>query len=156
MAKQIKWTSLLRLSELDFVPDAPRILNLADEVIQTISWLTAATGEDRRLLRCTKDGALLVAHPWSLFTSVESDEMYPESGTPATFTPSVEHKGLLLAIGEQVVLARITRVSGGDYEDIYVAPYTMFWYPFSIYSVRLSTVPDPLGSASYNGAVVFN
>ncbi|GAI19746.1 unnamed protein product, partial [marine sediment metagenome] len=85
-AIKIKWSSLLNLTELEFVPAPPKVLEVSAELVQAIAWLTAATGHDRKLLRCTENGALLVADPWSLLSVVETCEMYSYNGDGVAFS----------------------------------------------------------------------
>lgn len=155
-AFRLKWNSLLRLSELEFTPQAPTILNLTDELDQSISWLTAATREDRRLLRCDSNGALLVNGGWNLFNSVEVAELYPSHLSPETYTPTVKNKGVLVATGTLVVKVGFLRVQGGVTEWVYIPAQTLYWYPNSVYSVIVHCVPDPGGDASYVGVTAFN
>ncbi|KKL05717.1 hypothetical protein LCGC14_2603210 [marine sediment metagenome] len=153
---KLKWSSLLLMSELDFIPEAPKILNVSDELVQTLSWLTAATRHDRRLLRCDENGALLVADAWGLFSSVETDELYPESGSEKTYTATVINKGVLIATSGEIIRAIFRRISGGDTETIYLSPNTIYWYPHTVYDIVVHTVPDPTGTASYIGITAFN
>jgi len=153
---KLKWSSLLNLTELEFIPAPPKVLEVSNELLQTISWLTAATGHDRKLLRCTEGGALLVADPWSLLSVVETDELYPETTSPDTFTATKTNKGVLITTSVAIVKASIVRVSGGDTEVIYVPANWLYWYPHTVYSIELAVVPDPNGSASYVGITAFN
>lgn len=153
---RIKWSSLLRLTDLEFIPEAPKILSVSDELLQTISWLTAATKEDRRLLRCDANGALLVADAWSLLSSVETDELYPQSGSADSFTATVENKGILIATSTQLVKVGFVRISGGATEWVYVPADSYYWFAHPVYSVTIHTVPDPTGTASYVGITAFN
>jgi len=155
-AIKIKWSSLLNLTELDFVPEAPKILNVSDELLHTISWLTGATGHDRRLLRCTEQGALLVADACSLLSSVETDELHPSSGNPDTATASVVNKGVLIATSTEIVKASIVRSAGEDAEVVYLPPAWLYWTAHSVYSITVAVVPDPTGTASYVGITAFN
>ncbi len=153
---QIRWNSLLNLTELEFVPEQPKVLKMSDELIQSISWLTGATGHDRRMLRCTDQGALLVAPGWSNLVSIEIGELYPESASPKTFTATVTNQGVLIATSTQVIKATITRVSGGASEFVYIPPNWLYWYPHRVYTVVAGVVPDPNGTASYVGITAFN
>lgn len=153
---RLKWNSLLLMSELDFIPEAPKILNVSDELVQSLAWLTGATRHDRRLLRCDENGALLVADAWSLFSSVETDELYPASTSPDTYTATVINKGVLVATSDELIKAIFTRVNGGDTETIFISPSTLYWYPHTVYSIVIHTVPDPTGTASYIGITAFN
>ena len=146
---KLQWSSLLKLTELDFRPDFPAQLNISDEVLQTISWLTGTTGFDRRLLRCTKQGALLVAEAWASLHQVDYDVLYPEMGTPKTADNIAANDGVLLVTSTQIVKFDIARVSGGDTETIHVPPGQYYWYPFSTYSVIATVVPAGSGTASY-------
>ena len=155
-AIKLKWSSLLRLTELEFVPAEPKVLNVSDELVQSISWLTGATRHDRRLIRCDANGAMLIADAWSLFASVETDELYPTDGSPDSYTATVDNKGILVATSTEIVKLTFTQVAGGDTEDIYVSPDTLYWYPHSTYSVTATVVPASGGSASYVGITAFN
>lgn len=155
-ATQIRWSTLFKLTELDFIPEAPSVLKVSDEMVQAISWLTGATGHDRRLLRCTDDGALLVADAWSNYTAVESDELYPQSGTNDTATASVPNCGVLVATSGQLIKAVFYRFYGGPGETIYIPANYEYWYSGSTYAVTVFVVPDPDGTASYVGITTFN
>ena len=146
---KLQWSNLLKLTELEFKPDFPAQLVISDEVLQCISWLTGTTGFDRRLLRCTKQGALLVANAWCAMHEVDVDVMYPEAGTPKTADDIVANDGVLLVTSTQIVTFDIARVSGGDVETIHVPPGQFYWYPFSTYSVVATVVPAGSGTASY-------
>jgi len=153
---RIKWNDLLFLSELEFIGDVPKALIVSDELQQVISFLTGATGHDRRLLRCDDNGALLVANAWSNLISVETDELYPDSELPDSFIATVENKGVLVASSTQLICASFVRVSGGSAEVIYIPPSYEYWYSHSIYSVTISVVPASGGTASYVGITAFN
>jgi len=156
MAIKLKWSSLLHLTELDFDPAPPRVLTISDELIQSLSWLTGATKHDRKLLRCDENGALLIAKAWSLLTSVETDELYPQSAAEDTYVSSVAHKGILVAASTQIVKVGFLPVLGGVVEWVYISPETLYWYPHSVYSIVVHVVPDPTGTASYVGITAFN
>ena len=153
---RLTWSSLFFLSELDFVPEAPSVLKLTDEMIQSLSWLTGATGHDRRLLRCTEQGALLVGNAWNNLHSVETDELYPEAGTPDSYTATKENKGVLVATSTKLVKISFVRVSGGAAEDVYISAATLYFFPHTIYSVTATVVPAATGDASYVGITAFN
>lgn len=155
-AVQIKWSSLFRLSELEFKPEPPTVLKLSDEMIQSLSWLTGATGHDRRLLRCTEQGALLCGDAWANLGSVETDELYPDDGSPDSYTATLENKGVLVATSTQLVKMSFIRVSGGSSTYIYVPPNTLYWFPFTTYNVMATVVPATGGTASYVGLTFFN
>lgn len=150
-AIQIKWSSLLNITDLEFIPEAPKVLKVSDEMIQTISWLTAATGHDRRLLRCDEHGALLVGDAWSLLAVVENDELHPDNVAPDTFTATKANKGVLVASSTLIVKLSFVRVKDEAAEHIYVPPETLYWYPHPTYSVVATCVPASGGSASYVG-----
>lgn len=154
-ARKIKWSSLLHLTELEFIPEAPKVLEVSDELLQTISWLTGATGHDRRLLRCDENGALLVAVPWSLLSVVETDELHPVSTITDTFTHTPINKGVLIATSTQLVKLSIKQTVGAAAEVIYVPPAWLYWYPHTVYSIEAAVVPDPNGTASYIGITAF-
>ncbi len=156
MAVKIRWSNLLNINELEFVPEPPRELKVSDEITQTIAWLTAATGHDRRILRCNELGALLIGHSWDNLTVVETDELIPTSGTADVFTASVENKGVLITTSTQIVKATMVRVSGGATEVIYLPPGETYFYPHPIYSVTINVVPDPGGTTNYIGITAFN
>lgn len=155
MAK-IKWSNLLNLVGLDIVPEPPRELNLSAEMMQTIAWLTGVTNHDRRLIRCTENGALLTAEPWSLLSSVDTNESYPESASPDAYATSADNKGVLIATGTQLIKVVIVRIASGATETFYLPSETLFWFPYSVYSVTCSVVPDPGGTASYVGLTFLN
>lgn len=155
-AIKLKWSELLHITELEFVPAPPKVLSVSDELVQSLSWLTAATGHDRRILRCTETGALLVADAWSLLAEVTTDELYPQSGTPDMFSTLLPNKGALIATSTEIVKLSIRRVAGGDIEVIYVPPAWLYWYSHRVYSITAAVVPDPNGTASYVGITVFN
>lgn len=155
-AVKIKWSSLLNLKDLEFTPDAPKVLMLSDELLQSLSWLTAATREDRRFIRCTDNGALLVADAWAGLNAVENDELYPESTSEKTTTFTVANKGVLIASSTQIIQAKFVRVSGGSSEDVTIPPSSYYWFAHECYSVTVHTVPDPGGTASYVGVTAFD
>lgn len=149
--RKIKWSSLLRCSELEFEPEPPIELEVEDKLIQTLAWLTGATRQDRRLLRCTEDGALLVTNAWDGLNSVETDELYPQDGTPDVYTAAVEHKAILIATSMQIVKLSIVRKSGETALHYYVPPNQFFFYPFPVYTITATVVPASGGTANYVG-----
>lgn len=153
---KLKWSQLLNLTELEFIPEAPKVLTISDELVQAISWLTGATGHDRRLLRCTENGALLIADPWSLLAAVETDELIAVSGSPDTYTATKANKGVLIATGDTMVKLTITRISGGSTEVIYLPLNWLYWYPHTVYSIVAATVPDPGGTTYLLALTSFN
>lgn len=154
-AIKLNWSSLLQLTELDFVPEPPKVLKVSDELAQAISWLTAATRHDRRLLRCDENGALLISDAWNLFTAFESAELYPQDGTPDSVACTCPNKGVLIATSTQIVKISFVQVAGGDSEHIYISPNTLYWYPHNVYSVTATVVPASGGTASYVGLTAF-
>lgn len=152
---RLKWSSLLRLTELDFRPDFPTELSVLDEVMAVISWLTACTNQDRRLLRCTPQGALLTGNAWDLLTAVESKELYPEGGTPDYFITTKNNNGVLVATSTQLVRMMFRRKTGADAEPIYLPPNCLYFFPYSVYQVHAYTVPDDTGTASYVGLTFY-
>lgn len=156
MARKLKWNSLLNIRELQFIPDAPPELLISDELIQAICWLTGATNHDRRLLRCTELGALLTGNGWDNLTSVETDELNPATGSPDSYTSTVDNKGVLIATSTQIVKIGFVRISGGDTENIYIPPNALYFFPYQIYSVTATVVPSASGSGSYVGITTFN
>jgi len=150
-AFKIKWSSLLNISELEFIPEAPKVLEVSDELQQSISWLTAATTHDRRLLRCDENGALLTNDAWTNLAVVENDELHPDDGTPDVFTATEKNKGVLVASSTMIVKVSFVRVQGGASESFYVPPNSYYWYAHSTYSVTATVVPASGGSASYVG-----
>ena len=153
---KLKWSSLLHLTELDFVPEAPKVLKVSDELLQSLSWLTGATGHDRKLIRCNNVGAILVGNAWDNLTEVVTDELYPESAATDTFSTLLENKGVLISTSTQLIKCTIRRVAGGEIETIYVPPWFWYFYPHKVYSVTAAVVPDPEGTASYVGITAFN
>ena len=154
--RRLSWNSLLHYAELVFEPDEPKVLEVTDELVQSLSWLTAATGHDRRLLRCTEQGALLVADAWSLLASVETAELYPDDGTPDSHTATKVHKGVLISTSTQIVQVKFIRKASGVSEYVYVPPNNYYWYPWKVYSVTASVVPATGGTASYVGVTFYN
>lgn len=152
---RLKWSSLLRLTELDFRPDFPTELSVLDEVMAVISWLTACTNQDRRLLRCTPQGALLTGNAWDLLTSVEVFEKYPDADDPQTATATKDNNGVLITTSAQIVKIGFKRLSTSDYEYIYLPPNTLYFFPYSVYSVYIYTVPEATGTASYVGLTFY-
>lgn len=155
-AIKLRWSSLLHLTELEFIPEPPKVLSVSDELIQSLSWLTGATQHDRRLIRCDESGAILTADAWSLFTAVESAESYPEALDPKIVVATVANKGILAATSTEIVKLTFVRVEGGDTEEIYVPPNTLYWYPHPTYSITATVVPAGAGTASYVGLTAFN
>lgn len=149
--RKIKWSSLLRCSDLEFEPEPPIELVVSDELVQSLSWLTGATRQDRRLLRCTEDGALLVANAWDGLNSAEVDELYPQNGTPDVYTAAAEHKAVLIATSTQIVKLSIVRKSGETALHYYVPPNQYFFYPHSVYTITATVVPASGGTANYVG-----
>jgi len=156
MPTKIKWTNLLRITELDFIPSPPSVLQLSDELIQTIAWLTAATGHDRRILRCNELGALLTGNAWDNLSVVATDELIPADGVPDSYISAVENKGVLVTTSTQIVKIGFVRVSGGGTENIYIPPGELYFYPHTIYSVTATVVPASGGTTSYVGITAFN
>lgn len=156
MAIKLQWSTLLRLTELVFEPEPPKVISVSDELVQAISWLTAATRHDRRLLRCTEDGALLVADAWSLMAVVENDELTPASGVADTFTATVANKGVLITSSTQIIKVTVTKVSGGDSESLFIPPGWEYWYPHKVYTIVAAVVPDPGGTSSIVGITAYN
>lgn len=154
-AIQIRWSTLFKLTELDFIPDPPSVLKVSDELIQAISWLTGATGHDRRLLRCTDDGALLVADAWSNYTAGATVYLDPESGSTAIIEGVCDCVGVLVSTGSQIIKATFVKEFNGSGEDIYIPADYAYWYPHAVYSVEVAVVPDPNGTASNVGVTTF-
>lgn len=153
--RRIKWSSLLHYADLAFEPEAPKVLQVSDELVQSLSWLTAATRRDRRILRCTEQGHLLVADAWSGLNSVETDELYPTDGSPDAFVASIEHSGVLIATSTRLVKISFVRKSGEDAEDVYVPADCYYWYPHKVYSITATVVPASGGTASYVGVTCY-
>lgn len=154
MAK-LRWQSLLRFSELEFIPAPPSELEVADEIMHTLAWLTGATNHDRRLLRCDLNGALLVGHPWSLLSAIETHELHPADGIPDASPALAYNKGVLVSSSAQIITAGFVRVSGGATETIYIPPGENLFYPYPTYSITATVVPASGGTASYVGVTVF-
>lgn len=152
---KLKWSSLLRLTELDFRPDFPTELSVLDEVMAVISWLTACTNQDRRLLRCTPQGALLTSNAWDLLSYVEAFELYPAPGSDDSEAATKENNGVLIATSTQLVHIAIKRKAGGDDEYIYLPTNCLYFFPYSVYSVTAATVPADTGTASYVGITFY-
>lgn len=153
MAK-LKWTSLLRMPELEWLPGEPAELPVAAEIVQTLSWLTGATKHDRRFIRCDENGALLIAAPWANLSVVATDELAPDTNTPDGTGELVANHGVLVATSTMIVKVSFVRVSGGDAEDFYVPPGEFLFYPYPTYSVTATVVPSDTGVLSYVGVTV--
>ncbi len=156
MPRKLKWSNLLNISELDFIPGPPAELQVSDELLQAICWLTAATQHDRRFLRCTELGALLTGNGWDNLTSVEVDVLYPTDGSPDSHITSVANKGVLVSTSTVIIKASFVRVASGVAEHIYIPPGVLYFYPHSFYSVTASVVPASGGTAGYVGITSFN
>ena len=152
----IRWSSLLRLTELEFVPEPPKVIKMTDELIQTLSWLTAATPHDRKFLRCNELGALLVGNAWDNLQAVEDDELAPVSGTPDTFTHSVVNQGILIATGGEIVKITVTLADEATTETFYLPADTVYFYPRGVHGISIAVVPDPEGTGSYVGITAYN
>lgn len=152
---KLKWSSLLRLTELDFRPDFPTELSVLDEVSAVISWLTGCTNQDRRLLRCTPQGALLIGNAWDLLSFVESFEKYPGPDDPQEAYATKDNIGVLISTSTQLVRIRIKRTILSLYEDIYLAANTMYFFPYSTFMVFIAAVPEATGTASYVGITFY-
>lgn len=153
---KLKWSSLLNLTELEFEPEPPKIINVSDELQQTISWLTAATGHDRRLLRCNENGALLIADAWSNLVEVETDELLADTSSSDTFTATVENKGVLIATSTVIIKATFKRLSDSADEIIYLPFGLYYWLGHPTYSVKVELVPADSGTGGYVGITAFN
>lgn len=153
---RIKWNSLLNLTDIEIVPEPLKTLNISDELIQALSWLTAATNHDRKLVRCTEQGAILIGNAWDLLQSVETDELYAESDSPDTFTATVANKGVLISVGAYLVKVTVVRKSGGDEESFYLPADSMYFFPNTVYTVTVTCVPPTGGDATYVGITAYN
>jgi len=153
---KLKWSNLLKLTELEFIPDFPAQLSISDEVLQVISWLTGTTGFDRRLIRCTPQGALLFAEAWSMMQIVANYELSPETGSPTTRDDLPANKGILVVSSTDIIEVGFVRKSGGAVESIYMPPAAYYWFPNSCYSVTIGVVPPPTGTSSYVGINLYN
>lgn len=155
-AVKIKWSSLLNLTELEFIPEPLKVLEVSDELVQAISWLTAATGHDRRLLRCTENGALLVADPWSLLSVVETKQMRSYNGVGVDFSTVIPNKGVLIATSVYIVKIGFNFVDDIPTESVYLPPNCLYWYPRPVSSCKAYIVPSHTGIESYVGLTAFN
>jgi len=151
MSVKITWSNLFNMPEIDFEPAPPRELILSDELSQSLAWLTAATKHDRRLLRCTESGALLVADAWSAMEFLATYRLDPADGVPSAWTCTAGNKGILIATSTQLVSVHFVKASGGSSDDIFIPPYQFYWYPYSTYSVTAYVVPASGGTASCVG-----
>lgn len=152
---KLRWSSLLNMTDLQFEPPMQNEMIVSDRVQQSISWLTGATGHDRRLLRCNEDGALLVDNAWSLLNVVEYDELTVDAGVSDSFADMLPNKGVLISTGSKIIKCVFTRVSGGDGETVYVPANTMYWFPHTTWKVAVWAVPAASGGASYIGVTTF-
>jgi len=156
MAVKIRWSNLLNITDLDFIPGPPDELILSDEISQVIAWLTAATLHDRRLLRCTQQGAMLIANAWDNMAVVENDELNPTASTPDSFTATKDNKGVLVTSGSTLVKTGFVRVASGATENIYIPTNGLYFYPHKVYSVTVTVVPAASGTGGYVGITAFN
>lgn len=156
MAIRIKWSSLLQLDELEFIPDPPKVLEIDDKLLQSISWLTAATRHNRKLLRCDENGALLVTEPWNGLNSVEAVEREVVYETRGTYTPTVEHKGILVTTGLYMVKVEFTRIGASISEDTFVPASSYYWYPHPCTTMDIWLVPTDSGNDTFVGLTAFN
>jgi len=155
-AIRIKWSSLLLLTELEFIPEAPTVLKVSDELLQTISWLTAATGHDRKLLRCNELGALLVGNSWDNLEQVDTDELYPRPTPPDTYETTIENKGVLIATSTQIIMIDFYKIADTVFDRLYLPPNCLYFYPHKVTKVVVATVPYGGGTESYVGLTAFN
>lgn len=146
-AKRLKWTNLLHLTELQFEPDEPKQLTVSDELIMTISWLTAATKHDRKLLRCDDNGALLTTNPWSLLVAVENNVLNFSYQSPDTYTRTLENKGVLCAVGDKLTKLDFVRVEDGAAETFYIPANWLYFYPHPTYSVTAEVIAGVAGAS---------
>lgn len=143
--------NLFNIADVDFVPEAPRSMEIDEKANMSFSILTATTGYERKLVRCNEHGAILVGNPWDNMSVVASDQLVPSSGSPDSWTRIVENKAVMICTSTYIIKCEFVRISGGGADTIYLPPQFMFFYPHPTYSVTVSTVPDPGGSASYVG-----
>ncbi len=152
---KLLWSNLLKLTELEFRPDFPAQLNLSDEVLQTISWLTATTGFDRRLLRCTRQGALLVAKPWSIMHSVENGDTATVQSMETSVNIMEPNDGVLICTTTEIIKLGFRRKSGADIEWVHVPPASYYWFPFPAYTFVVKCVPADSAAVSIVGYTTF-
>ena len=153
---KIKWSNLLYLTELDFIPDRPKQLTITDEIIQSISWLTGATRHDRKLLRCDDNGILLIGDPWSNLTEVETAALYPADGVPDVANLTAANKGVLIATSTQPVKITFQLTGNGLEEDVYLPPNWLYWYGHYTGTITATYVTAPTGATSFVGVTAFN
>ena len=153
---RIKWSSLLNLTELEFEPEPPKQLSVSDELIQSLSWLTAATKHDRKFLRCDENGALLTTDAWALLNAVDEDELYPESASPKTSKTFATNKGVLIATSSVIIMIDFYQIADTVKERIYLPANCLYFYPHKTAKVIIATVPYTGGEASYVGVTAFN
>ena len=156
MAKvKLSWQSLLNITELDFDPESLGPLTVSDNAQIVISLMTAATRHDRKLLRCDEHGALLTSNAWSLMSGVETDELNPVTTVEDSYVASVEHEGILVSSGSQLIKAVFNMSVGVPDLTTYIPANSYYWYPHPVYSVDVAVVPDPGGTASYVGITAY-
>lgn len=153
---RIKWTSLLKMTDLDMEGDFPRDLMLEDTMQLSLAWLTAINRTERKLLRCDGNGALLLSDPWNGFISVEEAINEVANSTEDTVTWTTANQGILISTGVNLVHTFFKRVNGGDDEAVYIPADSFYWFPHSCYSVRMRCVPYPTGGAAVHGLTAFN
>jgi len=155
-AYKIKWSNLLYLAELEFIPERPAQLIITDEIIQSISWLTAASKHDRKLLRCDDNGVLLVGNAWDNLSSVESAELTVINGTPGTITCTVPNKGVLISTSTQPVKITYRRFGTVVDEDVYLPPGWLYWIAGHVCTVTATYISAPGSDTSIVGVTAFN
>lgn len=153
---RVSWSSLLQITELDFTPEAPKVLKMDDKLLQAISWLTACNRHERKLLRCDENGALLFTDAWNGFNSVEVAEKEPETSAPKTYTPTVEHKGILISTAAYLIKLSFKRTGTTVYEHTFVPAASFYWYPHSCVDVVISLVPLDADNSCIVGVTAYN
>jgi len=155
-ATRIKWTHLLNVAELDIVGSFPKEVPIADEIVQTISWLTAVNRVERLLVRCDRLGSLLVGDPWTLWNAVEAAILEVTDSTEDSHTFTVANTGILISSSTKLVRVEFERISGTSADIIYIPANSYYWYPHPSYLVKGQTVPHASGGATVIGVTAFN
>ncbi len=155
-ALRIKWSNLLTIPELDIIGSLPRDMPLADEIVQTIAWLTGVNRTERKFLKCDILGAMLVSDAWNLFNAVEAALLEPTDSTEDSHTFTTANLGVLISTHTKLVRVEFERVSGVSADIVYVPPNNYYWYPHETYLVKGQTVPHALGGTTLIGLTAFN
>lgn len=153
---KIKWGSLMNIPDLDMEGDGPRDLVLEDKIQVSLAWLTALSRSERKLVRCDALGALLMSDPWNGLNPVDNGTNEVTANVEDTVIWTQENKGTLISTGQYLVQVFFRRVVGAADEIVYIPGSAMYWFPHSLYSIRMRTVPYATGGTAVHGLTAFN